>query len=629
MPSVTNYALNVGTFNTQLVSWIFQAGKDPLALVTATPWGWLSDFDAAQVAKATAIADRILHGTFEYDIIALNEVFHEDARDALVDALKGTFPFYVRKSPAVAVPVPAPLLSLLPGPLRSLLEMLTPGATLDLEDSGLMLFSRFPIAATAFAEFDLPFGEGLPDSLAAKGALYARIMNIRSGRPLHVVATHLHEDKDDWADLRALELNQIESLIVAQVGSAFGREDVIILGDINVIANLTPNASAPDGVPARAEKDEYRQRFSDEGPPNFFSVMAHDTWARHTSARDRGASTLGGNRLDLILHNEGDRLLVPQQLTLGWNLCAPAGEPLSDHLAVNAEFNHDAPLCNPRRAAAAALETWTPGRIRYPAAMEWYRVDDPGTYAFAVLPTEPASGTFTVTVYGNSDLSRPLAQYRGETTETIGPNQEPVSARTFVLTKPPYYIRVRHDFADRVGDYVFWVHRRRGQSKAEAIVLVPSVTTVAAFPKGEPLNSDDTLWFRLDLDAADSGHPQHIEIVAWGQTSAKWTAALVAGDGTTALGSWAPARGSERQRPALLPRHARRSHLHRPNVVCVLDDQPDHPPRWPSRFGRGRGRESARLVLRQRDRSGVGWVRFHQPGGLGRRHPAHPAQLRP
>jgi hypothetical protein len=60
LAEVTNYAFTIGTFNTQLDSWIFEAWKDPLKVVVKTPMVWFANFNDRQVGRARAIADRIL-----------------------------------------------------------------------------------------------------------------------------------------------------------------------------------------------------------------------------------------------------------------------------------------------------------------------------------------------------------------------------------------------------------------------------------------------------------------------------------------------------------------------------------------------------------------------------------------
>ncbi len=78
-----------------------------------------SEYGMSTEERAEAIAKAILKLKPLPDIIALQEVFDEDAKDELEDALKGTYPHYVYK--------------------------LDSNDFIDLdEDSGLMLFSRFP-----------------------------------------------------------------------------------------------------------------------------------------------------------------------------------------------------------------------------------------------------------------------------------------------------------------------------------------------------------------------------------------------------------------------------------------------------------------------------------------------------
>src|SRR5262249_7376091 len=68
--------------------------------------------------EATLVADEIIKAAGNLDVIALNEVFDEDARKRLVTRLSPHFPHRV--------------------------EYIDHG--LNLEDSGLMLFSKFPFA---------------------------------------------------------------------------------------------------------------------------------------------------------------------------------------------------------------------------------------------------------------------------------------------------------------------------------------------------------------------------------------------------------------------------------------------------------------------------------------------------
>src|SRR4051794_25473152 len=187
MTVTVDYSLRIGTFNTQLDSWIFEVRKVDFLNPLDVSWfvanlpKLISGLSASRTATAAQIADRVLTGGFDYDIVAFNEVFHEDARAVLVSALAATFPFYVEKSPVADSHLPGLVLDLLPTPVRNALELVTPGAVLDAEDSGLMIFSRFPIEKSAFVLFEAGI-TAIPDSLASKGALYVRVLNPRTGR---------------------------------------------------------------------------------------------------------------------------------------------------------------------------------------------------------------------------------------------------------------------------------------------------------------------------------------------------------------------------------------------------------------------------------------------------------------
>lgn len=545
MSDTPSHALQIGTFNTHLDSFIFEFHRDVVKAIKdfATGAG-LSDFNSLRKAQAHAIADRILVGDFVYDVIALNEVFHEDARKVLVDRLSGSFPWVLRKLPDGPLPpVPGPLLDALPTEVRSILEGLTPGTNIEFEDSGLMLFSRFPIEKWVFSEFVLPSYDPVAqfnaDAWAAKGALCARIVDPRSGRRIHVIAAHLQEE---GAALRKIELAQIHDLLVDEVPHP-ELEDVIVLGDFNLDATLVPGIG--DGLPPGTSSAEYDQAFVSPRDDTL-GLVVRDAWRDHTSVRDLGWTSQGRRRIDLILStakaSESDpvgmtfqRVLLPHHLTLAFNLLSAGGDPISDHMGVNAEYNRDAARCTPRRAAPVDLDTPMPGHIEYPAAVQWYRVDEKGTYAFAAVTVAPDGDAMDVKVYAANDLSRPVSEYKRDVSIIEVSQTRPVTARQFVLTDPPYYIRVRHEDKGWIGSYQFLSHRLTGQSKAEAIALVPFVPSNAIFPPGTPLNADDVAWFKVDLEAPDSGQPQHIELaVAAGKVP--WTAVLLADDGATVLG---------------------------------------------------------------------------------------------
>ena len=94
--------------------------------------------DAGDIApdEAKLIAAAITSA--DYDVIALNEVFDNDAKDTLVDALKDQYPYYVK--------------------------YFKEGSAV--EDSGLMIFSRFPFLPLPKTEFQAEVDGSNPNDVA-------------------------------------------------------------------------------------------------------------------------------------------------------------------------------------------------------------------------------------------------------------------------------------------------------------------------------------------------------------------------------------------------------------------------------------------------------------------------------
>ncbi|MCI0539227.1 MAG: endonuclease/exonuclease/phosphatase family protein, partial [Verrucomicrobiales bacterium] len=181
--------------------------------------------------RARRLAGRIRATGF--DVIALGEVFDSDAKDRLVDELSPTFPHFVR---------------------------LLNGAELR-QDSGLMLFSRYPFVPFRFGVggytpfFLSAFSAGLPwadvafvtferchglarhsgDCFANKGAGLVRIQNTNSGRIYNVAFTHLDAGSDGGdVNAREAQLPQIRVMLQSVLGEALTSEDVFLMGDTNI-----------------------------------------------------------------------------------------------------------------------------------------------------------------------------------------------------------------------------------------------------------------------------------------------------------------------------------------------------------------------------------------------------------
>ena len=536
VPVVGNQdSVRIGTFNTQ-----FLPG---------------SDDDETRSAK---IAARILAST--YDIIALNEVFDEEARETFISKLKGTFPHYVSYLGDDAV---------------------------GSQDSGLMLFSRFPFeplpVATykaesddvdarngamgdwkdvAFIEYD---ADVFPDNWAAKGIAFVRIKNTNTNRIYNIAFTHMQasypEDEDDlseWKepiDARGKQLNDVQKIIQGTLTSGqFMREATFLLGDLNIDGDLA-DANLGGNAWGQPNLYEWVERFNTPG--RFFSTSMIDAWAFEQSPDDRGLTNHyhwgppfapeTSARLDYILRNRttqsDNTKLCVQHMTLAHNL--REGSPyiesglgmagiteLSDHIGLNADINRWAQYCNPLEARANPnLDLNLGGTITYPGSMQWLRFDMAGTYAFHMQ-----SGACEYRVYESRDLSTPAPQYYGETTTFKPLRGEPVTGEKFHLPEAPFYIRVFNPDRMATGNYTFIAHRNNCTSMEEACVLRANEPLTHTLP-ATPINTDDTAWFELQLEVADSGSPQDLHFILDGFTGDPFDLELRESDGTTVIDS--------------------------------------------------------------------------------------------
>jgi len=549
--TVTGESVRIGTYNVQfLPSTLFTKDEE----------------------DATKMAARIV--ATGYDFIALNEVFDEDAREKFIDGLTATYPHYVEFLDADAPAVPPP-----------------PHPDFFHEDSGLMLFSRFPFEAlpnnfflvesdncegsdcgkVAFLQYLFTAGD---DGYSDKGIGFVRLRNPQTNHIYNVGFSHTNasypppnyptEKESEFDALmdfeaRRLQLEDIALLLAFTLSPAqLNTEDVFILGDLNVDGDLAD----PDLGPLKLNLQnlyEWQLRFGTPGA--FFHDLLEDAWAFDTSPDDRGLSNLkawgaaiedAGGRLDYILKSKNRRLCA-QHMTLAHNLrWSPAGgtftesgmgmagvDELSDHIGVNADLNLQADYCSaaePRPALALpGIPLTLAGQITFPGSMQWVRFDQAGTYSFAIAGSSGAD----FRVYVSTDLSTPIPQYHGETTEIGGTLGPPVTGKKFHIPEAPFYIRVFNPDRSKSGAYSLITLRHNCTSKNEACILGPAELWTQAL-KDSPVNADDTSWFELHTDAPDSGQPQLQRLVVSPipQIAADvWSMELREQDGVTVIAS--------------------------------------------------------------------------------------------
>jgi endonuclease/exonuclease/phosphatase family metal-dependent hydrolase len=427
-------SVRIMTYNTHLLTEIMKCGSPPSPECAMSPTNEFTRKAASRIAPILKVG--------YFDILALNEVWDEDdGKDVLTKALQGVYPHYVKY-----------------------VDVFGGGTE---EDSGLMLFSKFPFESlpdTFFASEDSTSSYGTDsnriayvkfddcessDCWAAKGAILVRLKHPSSGRIINVVATHTQADYDDsnYSSARSRQLRQIlgqcetgmaqspdnPPLIHKTLRPSLGNGEslcawtnqqwLLLLGDLNIKGEGgVGKAVHPARAPSQGPQEWWnRIGFSAANSPATGYAL-YDPWAETSSETDKGL-TNGDERLDYILIARRTKTLagaVSPDVCVQhvWN--PPEFDGLSDHRPLAADLNLSAEQCNPRLAyiptAREIGSTSTDqgkagkrltGKITYPGSMQWWRLDKPGTYTIALSPQAVAHGV-TIEAYEASNLSRPL-----------------------------------------------------------------------------------------------------------------------------------------------------------------------------------------------------------------------------
>ncbi len=538
-------SLRLMTFNTQLLDTDYLSTLlDPTFIEAALhAFGEIPDIEneygMENDDRAKSIANAILNLQPKPDVIALQEVFDDDAKDEFEDALKGTYPYYVYGLDA---------------------------GDLDPLDSGLMLFSRFPFAPlpndqykyglwsnVAFIEFDDHSGF---DAWANKGVGFVRIQVATQPYSKYINVAFAHTQASYGADgqldakervrNRKAQLNDIRKIIQGSLNSTqLENEPVFVMGDLNINGNRYSMENYWDSKP-KTTWDNYKTtdddglcynyewdyHFSRYLSNSFFSTDLSDSWMYDTASTDPGQTTSGdfplyldddptqGERLDYILHNNNNVIASAQDM-LAYGGIDPTGKPMyciqhirrvwepalgniqqySDHLPLMADINLYGPYCNPLIAYATIPnpDAIIQGKITYKGSMQWYYVGDKGG-SYSIM----TSGDVRFDVYEAKDLSRPI-RVTGEITEW---------GMQYSIPEAPFYIRVLAQSPYWTGDYTIKIHLHLGKSKDDAILLDPLTTYLPnsygygylyQMPTISQINPENTVWFKILPEHGETG----------------------------------------------------------------------------------------------------------------------------
>ncbi len=552
-------SLRLVTFNTQLLAPLARCGPDlpgweeavhmPVLALTdflsAVTWefteciahaGSISPTAAAEIAKELIALD--------LDVIALNEVFDNDAKDVLVSKLKGKYPHYLRDF----------------------------GQGSALEDSGLMLFSRLPFeplpnqpaalppskyfaapdgttTSTAKVLFDACDGF---DCHADKGAAVVRLRYGPDKQDVYtIVFTHAQADGGKH-QIRQRQLTDIIEMLHSVLLDPHEHR-ILIVGDLNirgqdgswdadnqsllrppslpsdelstlwfdtlegevpptVVATGTPvgHPTLGNGFQGASEWEEFARRMADWDHNG--DVYA-DGWASFMSDEDPGITILGKSRYDYVLANrtsyrELDCLQHMTTRDLG----------RSDHRALTVDVNLLADYCNPRQALAdPPLEQRIGGTIRYPRSMQWYRIslDQESTMSIGVEPAySPLSAAgVAFEVFRSSDLSNPVVSHLGEKQFVVDLDMWATKYQLF----GDFYVRVFSPNPDWHGSYEIGFHRHQCKTVEDACLLYANSPQhhPKLFEINAPLGANLEAWFQIDVtDVPDSGAAQPLVVYA-------------------------------------------------------------------------------------------------------------------
>jgi endonuclease/exonuclease/phosphatase family metal-dependent hydrolase len=490
--------------------------------------------------RAEEIARRIEASPWDYDIVCLNEVFDEDAREKFVAGLKSKYPHRVERiggdrgfASSLSDTDSAGFVAISVG-LRAL--------TLGLfdvfaksQDSGLMLFSRFPFDTQPDPEDatkTLPALNWKPysrrendDALSEKGALAIRLL-LPDGGKFVIGATHMQAsdgDDDEHADIRRSQIEEAWDNLEPLIVEGTTRHDFAHCGDMNIDGTM----SRPDAGDAVSE---WKARFSAPmgGPADYWDAVAFEQsphlWdavgGGLTHPGDPGVTVPtphGDRRYDYFVTRPGtgNRTLQHAFVDHALRRTVPTLSFTSDHWPVVADFmpDHRGPGSSAARGVPVACDETAPsfgtsGRLRA-GQIRWFCVRNAGTYEFSTFGA-------VASVYGKDDLSQPLAVYR-----TLDRGAE--RGVKYVFPDAPVFVKVQAEDRHARLDFALNIRRYLGTSLDEAIVLVRRQVEHSNHRVGVPDSGYecrladgesvvDARYFEFDVLETTGGKPQQVRL---------------------------------------------------------------------------------------------------------------------
>jgi endonuclease/exonuclease/phosphatase family metal-dependent hydrolase len=489
---------------------------------------WPSDAADRSEERADRVADALLSTpkAEQPDLVAFNELFHDDARDILSTRLSSVWPHSVPKFDQAS-------------------DIFAHPSSIITQDSGLAMFSKHPLDSytleipignpaipTAMpAEFAKYNDAVLSDMLAAKGVALLRLRHPEHGRVV-VAISHLQasysDDEQSSPENVALSgghvytLAEFAAVRAKQLGGALGFFEMlmgpkeswpptIFMGDFNIDARMP-------GVPT----GEYADVFDVNG---ILDDQFRDAWPSFISIDDLGLSqsdmvTGDRSRLDVVCVSRdfGNPDFGPLQA----HHMRTLHRSFSDHYAVETLLNRPSALCCPREALAVPSRELASGMnvfdldIVDPGAYQWVFVKTPGTYTVFWSPGVEHA------IYAANDLSDPWPGYDDKRNDITAmgltaltqdwDSEGGLNSVGTVHSVPdqPFYVRVRADPALNAaftGPCKLAIFKHTGATKATAIAIHPQRAGLNPLLPTTILKPNDECWFSAIIEAAHSGEP--------------------------------------------------------------------------------------------------------------------------
>ena len=476
------------------------------------------------------------------DVVVLNEVYSDEARDILVEQLEADYPHFV----SYLHGDPPAEEEYLTG-LDLLQELLPPPASVyaaEPLDSGLMLFSKVPFAPLAETHDDASMGfhaqsDGSDvdfdyvafhaydacagfDCLSSKGVGLVALDT--AGTPTYVAFTHMQAE--DEPGIRVDQYDEIADFLLEVIPEGeFSGSAIYLAGDLNTPGGSAEWADIFD--PGGSIFDFYDCGNEPVCDAPYASTFV-DAWGFETSPDDPGLTSQGKRRLDYILHNRLHDGLCLQHIRKPYEVRGDgSGGWWSDHRPIVADINLSGRWCsaNPEDPIAAQrphelqfgpldctnncnadieIQPGDGAVLDHAGSMQWFVVEEPGSYSFQTISHHPYPDVeIGMDVYEADDLSRPLLPHDDE--------PHPEHGFMFAMYEPPYFIRT---YAVRNGEpardlgnveYTFDAHQHLCRSPDDACAIDPLDDAKYPWPAPSATTNVEAIWYRFRTASVTNG----------------------------------------------------------------------------------------------------------------------------